>query len=226
MKYGMHNALTAYPLYGWQKYFGWLINPFSRCQEQWRTKLLEQPSVVDVQVALYVIKDNSGKEYPVWKGSHGLAWYDVSPYHIVDKAMAMYQHNGTITNIRLGYDRHFGCKQNCEAFEELARTIDGNSFVYVYEAYIETANGIEWLWKRQPRTRKRITRSDKDAEQAKLSVFERYWSLSWAKSKVKQHWWMFPVLLPLPRLWSKMFRKEWQREFEDSGADVFMTDFV
>lgn len=208
----MHNATTAYPLYGWQKWFGWLINHFSRCQKPWRTELSEIPSFVDVQVALYVIKDNSGKEYPVWRGSHGLAWYDVSPYDFVDKAFTMYQHNGTITHIRLGYDRHLGCKQNREDFEMLARTMDGNSSVDVYEAYIETNNGIEWLWKREP--------SGGD------TVFERYWSLSWAKSKVQKYWWLFPLLLPLPRLWSKVFHKEWQQEAEESGADVFMTDFV
>lgn len=62
MKYGMHNALTAYPLYGWQKCFSWLINAFSRCQS-----ILMWNDAFDMQVAL-----KNGE----WYGSHGFAWYD------------------------------------------------------------------------------------------------------------------------------------------------------
>lgn len=205
MKYGMHNTMTAYPLYGWQKWFGWLINPFSRCQSRTMKNVTKDTQVLDVQVAL---KD--GK----WRGSHGFAWYDVTIYDIIDAAQGWNLSKGHVTYLRLGYDHHVGQKQDMAAFMELVEYLDTLAYVVVYEVYAEGDDGKVQYIRRSPAIGK------------SLNVFERYWSLTWAKGKVKQHWWLLPVLLPLPRLWSKMFRKEWQREFEDSGADVFMTDFI
>lgn len=206
MKYGMHNAPTAYLLYGWQKWFGWLINPFSRCQSRTMMNVTKDTQVLDVQIAL---KD--GK----WRGSHGLAWYDVTIYDIINAAQGWNLSKGHVTYLRLGYDHHVGVKQDTAAFMELVEYLDTLRYIVVYEIYVEGGNG-------QIRTIRYSPPLTGDAP----TVFERYWSLSWAKSKVKQHWWMLPVLLPLPRLWSKVFHKEWLQEAEESGADVFMTDYV
>lgn len=202
MKYGMHNALTAYPLYGWQKYFSWLINPFSKCQSRTMRLAPRETDFFDIQVAL---KD--GK----WRGSHGFAWYDATIDDVVETAKMLYAFVGTVTYIRLGYDHHFSIKQDLSKFAQLFLYLKAMPCINIYELYIEDKNG------------KVITIFHPAYD---ISIFERYWSLSWAKSQVKKHWWKFYLLLPLPHLWAKHYKKEWLEEFKNSGKEIFMTDFV
>lgn len=202
IQYGMHNAFTAYPLKGWQGLFGWLIHPFSQCQNK---KVGEKSDVtlLDIQVAL---------DKGVWRVSHGFAWYSAT----IGKILQYYINRHDTTHFRLGYDRHFGQKQDIEKFKNLINIIDTISSIDLYEAYVETPDGLDFLRKRLP---------GEDSGNP-LNSFERYWSMAWAKSQVKKHWYLFPVLLPIPRLWTWVYKKKWLREFERARCDIFITDFV
>lgn len=190
MKYGLHNALTCYPLKGWQKLFKWFIQPFSQCQ----SVISYNQAQYDVQVALY-----NGE----WYGSHGIAWYDIKLFDFLDKL------DGKEIYIRLGYDNHFFKKKENNKFIDLVSYINNNyPNVTVYEYYIENSKGLDIF------------------NYNNISIFERYWTLSWAKEQVKNKWWKFYLLIPLPKLWNKKYKEQWLQEFQESGKEIFMTDFV
>lgn len=192
MKYGLHNALTCYPLKGWQKCFKWFIQPFSCCQN----KVGFTESLYDIQVALY-----NGE----WYGSHGIAWYDIKLFDFLDKL----DKTNRVVYLRLGYDNHIFKKKDLEEFYKIMPKIFVHyPGVILYEYYVETNKGLE------------VTKLND------ISVFEKHWTLSWAKQKVKEHWYNFPLLLPLPRLWHHFYKKQWLEEFKNSSKEIFMTDFV
>lgn len=199
MKYGLHNALTAYYLKGWMKHFDWLVQPFSKCQ--YKSSLTKEGVVlVDLQVSLY-----KGK----WYGSHGLVWYNAPLNDILQYMNGWCIKNSKTIYLRLGYDNHWFTKLEEIKFLDLVERIKDfyHNHITLYEWYIERTGFVY--------------RTDFSKK-----VFERYWTLSWAKSQVKKHWWKFYLFLPIPWLWAKLYKKEWLEEFKNSGKEIFMTDFV
>lgn len=213
---GSHNTLTAYPLLGWQKYFSWLINPLCKCQDKKIGQSYYQSDccIFDIQVAL-----KNGE----WYGSHGIAWYDINIYQVLDEIRRLAIYNPqTMFYIYLGYDNHIFQKVDKEKFNELVDMVkkwaenismtNGTkpfSNVHVAKSYIE-----------KPWTILYITLVYKD-KIIKDLFFERYWSMTWAKTKRK-----LIYRIPLVRLWHKKFKDEWEKEFNDSGKEYFITDFV
>lgn len=196
--YGLHNALTGYSLKGWQKRFKWLLQPFSQCQYN---NAIHKPLVqlLDMQVAL---KDGC------WYGSHGLAWYDVKFLDLLENLCITSKHLEKVFYLRLGYDHHFGNKKDLTEFKALVNYIRKTykDHIILYEYFIESPWQLTTL--------------------CHPSVFERYWSIGWAKEMTKRHWYNAYLFLPLPRLWAKFYKKQWFREFHESGKEIFMTDFV
>lgn len=199
MKYGLHNALTAYYIKGWKSWFSWLIHPFCKCQN---THSLTNQDVwlADFQVALD--KENN------WRSSHGAVWYNARLITVLQFMRAWCIANDRKLYLRLGYDNHWGCTVDHEAFEQLINFIKNNfgKYIILYESYIEKP------WK--------VT------TYKEMSVFERYWSIGWAKEMTKKHWWNFYLFLPIPWLWAKLYKKQWLKEFKESGKEIFMTDFA
>lgn len=196
--YALHNALTSYPLKGWKKYFSWLLQPF--CQCQYKNAIYKADvCLLDVQVAL---KDGC------WYGSHGLVWYDVKLLDLLDHISLLNKNFNDKTYLRLGYDHHFGNKKDLTEFQALVKYIQRtyHGTIILYEYFIEKPWSLTTL--------------------ISLPIFERYWSLTWAKAQIKEHWWKFYLLLPFPRLWTKLYKKQWLQEFQTSGKEIFMTDFV
>ena len=57
---------------------------------------------------------------------------------------------------------------------------------------------------------------------------QRYWSLSFAKEKAKQTRgiWKYLYYLPIPLLWAKKYRNEWEAKAILDNKKIFMTDFI
>lgn len=196
--YGLHNALTGYPLKGWKKHFSWFFQLFCQCQHN-NAIYKDNIRILDMQVAL---KDGC------WYGSHGLVWYNVKLLDLLENLYTISKYFGESTYLRLGYDHHFGNKKDLIEFKALVSYIQrtyGNHII-LYEYFIEKPWQLTTL--------------------KCLPFFERYWSIGWAKEMTKKHWYNFYLFLPLPRLWTKRYRKQWLEEFHKSGKEIFMTDFV
>lgn len=207
MKYGTHNSLTYAKLVWWQRPFGWLINPFCRCQDKDITAQVKSDVVAfDIQVALY--KDE-------WKVSHGIAWYDVDVIDMLKYLNKLADFNYTPYCIRIGLDHHFFRtkkkrnkeREEFERFIDFLHTLRYLFFVEVYVEYSEYKVLEEF--------------SPTDIEQ-------RYWSLSFAKEKAKQTRgiWKYLYYLPIPRLWAKKYRNEWEAKAILDNKKIFMTDFI
>ena len=214
---GTHNSLTGYPLKGWQKCFKWLIQPWSQCQDKAVINqfLFEDVRLFDIQVS--IPKDRYNIENIKYVASHGIAWYDTDCY--CDEGLCGLDYRAEIYNkkiyIILGLDNHFhltnsnitpqmrtAFKQYVKGFQQrfpnltLIRAFIEKPWEIVYEDHSITDNMIE-----------------------------RYWSLQWAKS-MKKHWWQFYYYLPCPRLWKWIYGKQWDKEAEESGKEIYITDFV
>ena len=116
-------------------------------------------------------------------------------------------------NISIYYisDLHTGAK-NCyqeqfEKFIDFLHTLRHLFFVEVYVEYPEYKILEEF--------------SQTDMEQ-------RYWSLSFAKEKAKltRGIWKYLYYLPIPRLWAKKYRNEWEAKAILDNKKIFMTDFI
>ena len=207
MKYGTHNSLTYAKLVWWQRPFGWLINPFCRCQDKDITAQVKSDVVAfDIQIALY--KDT-------WKASHGIAWYDVDVIPMLEYLDRLAYSLNTRFAIRIGLDRHFFRtkkkrnkeREEFEKFIDFLHTLRHLFFVEVYVEYPEYKVLEEF--------------SQTDMEQ-------RYWSLSFAREKAKQTRgiWKYLYYLPIPRLWAKKYRNEWEATAIQNNRKIFMTDFI
>ena len=208
MKYGTHNSLTYAKLVWWQRPFAWLINPFCRCQDKDITAQVKSGVVAfDIQIALY--KD-------VWKASHGIAWYDVDVIPMLKYLNKLACCLNTRFSIRIGLDRHlFRTKK--KRGEERIRFDEVIDFVMVtlknlrplgvYVEYSE-CKALEEFQQRY--------------------MEQRYWSLSFAKEKAKQTRgiWKYLYYLPIPLLWAKKYRNEWEAKAILDNKKIFMTDFI
>lgn len=155
MKLGTHNSLTSYPLLGWQKYFGWLINAVTRCQ----TKSIEEQ--LDANVRWFNLQVN--KKDGRWIGSHGIAWYDVDLFEILDK---LNKYDDKIY-VQLYLDKHFGVHTPMDDFTEL-----------IWRCKTKYPNIVfQRIWNEQDG--KLIAELPIDGE-------EKYWTTTWAK-----HWWQY-----------------------------------
>ena len=206
MKYGTHNSLTYAKLVWWQRPFGWLINPFCRCQDKDITAQVKSGVVAfDIQIALY--KD-------VWKASHGIAWYDVDVIPMLKYLNKLACCLNTRFSIRIGLDRHlFRTKKKRGEerirFDEVIDLVTLKNLrpLGVYVEYPEYKILEEFY--------------QTDMEQ-------RYWSLSFAREKAKQTRgiWKYIYYLPIPILWAKKYRNEWEAKAILDNKKIFMTDFI
>lgn len=201
---GSHNSLTGHPLAGWQKYFGFLIKPFSKCQkEHIMTQYhFDNVRLFDIQVSGSCLS-----------GSHGVARYDVEANYVLDELNARAERDNEKVYIMLGLDNYWFQSDSCKDpwyFKYLVHKVRYGSYPHLklVRAYIERP------WK--------ILYEDKELAN---DMFEKYWSLSWAKSMMK-HWWQFYYYLPIPRLWKHVYGKQWDKEAEESGKKFYVTDFV
>lgn len=204
MLIGTHNSLTGSKIYGWQRYFSWLISPFSKCQDY---SLLQQYNkgirIYDIQVA---------KHKNTWRASHGFVWYQ-STIDALYEVLDMAEDDDNLIGIRIGLDNHWRfSKFSKEAekleFLDLVDKLSKHPNLRILEVYIEKPWDIIY----------RTPGYDKE-------VFEKYWSLSWAKTKMK-HWWQFYYYLPIPVLWASIYFNEWYREAIKADRNIFITDFI
>lgn len=205
---GAHNSLTGYPLKGWQKCFKWLIQPWCQCQNKpIKEQYYNYINLFDIQVAIVQSKNY---EYN-YIGSHGIAWYDTDAY------LELLQLNTYAKNfeeeiyIILGLDKHFNytTKEMRITFKNLVKDFN-KCFpnLTLIRAFIEDPWEIVY-----------------ENHSITDNMIEKYWSLQWAKS-MKKHWWQFYYYLPCPRLWKWIYGKQWDKEAEESGKDIYITDFV
>lgn len=201
---GSHNSLTGHPLSGWQSFAGFLINPFCKCQDQ---QLIAQ---YNCGVKLFDLQIEESHLY----GSHGVAWYDVEAYDILGELNEMAKRNNEKVYIILGLDNHWFrfrfCKDHPWRFYNLVYNVQHGSYpnLELVRAYIEKPWQVIY-------ENKELTND----------MFERYWSTSWAKS-MKKHWWQFYYYLSIPKLWKRIYGRQWDKEAEESGKKFYITDFV
>ena len=208
MKYGTHNSLTYAKLVWWQRPFSWLINPFCRCQDKDITaQVLSDVVAFDIQVALY--KDE-------WKVSHGIAWYDVDVIDMLKYLNKLADFNYTPYCIRIGLDRHF-FRTKKKRGEERIRFDEVIDFVMV------TLKNLRPLGVYVEYPQYKILE-----EFYQTDMEQRYWSLSFAREKAKQTRgiWKYLYYLPIPLLWAKKYRNEWEAKAILDNKKIFMTDFI
>lgn len=200
---GAHNSLTSYPLNRWQRLFTWFIQPWCQCQSKTITGQFNNGiRLFDIQVAM---------EGTYYIGSHGISWYNVDAY------LELVQLNDYAKDLKekiyiiLGLDKHFNYttdKMRLD-FRELVKEFNRH-----FPNLILVRAFIEDPWE--------IIYEDHNITD---NMIERYWSLNWAKSKMK-HWWQFYYYLPCPRLWKWIYGKQWDKEAVESGKKFYITDFV
>ncbi len=204
---GTHNSLTSYPLKGWQRLFTWFIQPWCQCQSKTITgQFNDDVSLFDIQIAH--IKDT---EQMFYVGSHGIAWYDVYAYFELIELDNYAETTKEKIYIILGLDKHFNYTTDKmrSDFRDLVK-----EFNKYFPNLILIRAFIEYPWE--------IIYEDHSITD---NMIERYWSLQWAKSKMK-HWWQFYYYLPCPRLWKWIYGKQWDKEAQKSGKQFYITDFV
>lgn len=202
---GSHNSFTGYPLFGRQQYLKWFINPFSRCQKHKSLIEMAQAGVqlFDIQVSCY--KGNA------LKISHGIAWYH---HEALFDILRILDSRGKPVYLMIGFEDHWFRKPKDEYFKfrrlRAFKHIVDKDFtnIKVVRTYIEKPWNIIY-----------------EDEEITSDMFEKYWALSWAKSMMK-HWWQFYYYLPVPRLWKRIYGKQWDKEAEESGKKFYVTDFV
>ena len=214
---GTHNSLTGYPLKGWQKYFKWLIQPWSQCQDEEVINqfLLDDVKLFDIQVSVDTDRTNINNTNYI--GSHGIAYYNVKAnmrLWQLDNWAKVKDINEKVYII-LGLDNHF-------------HLFDSNITPQMRIAFRQYV--IEFQRKYPNLTLIRAFIEDPweivyENHGITDNMIERYWSLQWAKS-MKKHWWQFYYYLPCPRLWKWIYGKQWDKEAEESGKRFYVTDFV
>lgn len=206
---GAHNSLTGYPLKGWQRLFTWFIQPWCRCQNRYIMKQLDNGiNLFDIQIAH--IKDKDTKEM-FYTGSHGIAWYIIDSYFVLKELNEYSKTTKEKIYIILGLDKHFNYTTDKmrSDFREFVKEFNKH-----FPNLILVRAFIEDPWE--------IIYEDHSITD---NMIERYWSLNWAKA-MKKHWWQFYYYLPCPRLWKWIYGKQWDKEAEESGKEIYITDFV
>lgn len=193
---GSHNSATGHKLLGWQKYFSWIINPFTKCQSK---TLREQ---VKAGIRLFDIQVNykDGK----WLASHGIAWYDVEP---IKELYFLANEYGTTFDIILGYDYHYNHQYEYSLFAALLDDMNKRYYPQLKVVRVYHENPYECILN------------------TLTQATEKYWTTSWAKSKMDK-WWKFYYYLPIPILWKKLYGKIWDGVACTSSNQYYITDFV
>ena len=214
---GAHNSLTSCPLKGWQRYFKWLIQPWSQCQDKEVINqfLFEDVRLFDIQVSVDTDRTNINNTNYI--GSHGIAYYNVKAnmrLWQLDNWAKVKDINEKVYII-LGLDNHFHLfDSNITPQMRIAFRQYVIEFQRKYPNLTLIRAFIEDPWE--------IIYEDHSITD---NMIERYWSINWAKSKMK-HWWQFYYYLPCPRLWKWIYGKQWDKEAQESGKEIYITDFV
>lgn len=110
----------------------------------------------------------------------------------------------------MGYDNHYGVKRYDDLFADLANELKIKYYNYINIYQVWNEKGYTFLY-----------------NDTSVKIYERYWTISWAKEQVKKDWKKFYLLLPLPKLWQRVYRKQWEEEFKNNSySNIWMTDFV
>lgn len=212
--YGTHNSLTGSRLLGWQRRLSWFINPFTKCQSSpIIQQYLDGIRAFDIQI------DKKGDK---WVASHGIAWYE-STIETVHELLSKADKENKTIYLRIGWDFHWNMDnfkltkrtQRIQEFRKVVNDIKKHRCVHILEVYVENYPGKDYtVW-------------EKNTKKGLIGLVEKYWTTSWAKSKMK-HWWQFYYYLPLPRFWSKRYFDRWWVEYWTmpfSEIGIMMTDF-
>lgn len=194
---GSHNSCTGYKLVGWQKLFAPLLNLFSKCQK----KSLEQQFKEGVRLFDLQVNLKDGR----WIASHGTTWYDIEPFGVLNELSIRYNEK---VYVYLGLDKHFFHPYEIDKFYNMRNQIELSCpNLEIKRVYLEGPY--------------RIVYDDHDFSS---KLVAKYWSLTWAKEKAGGKWWKAYFYLPIPILWKKLYKEEWDKFKED--AEYYITDFV
>lgn len=179
---GTHNSATGGNLVRWQRAFGWLIHPTSRCQSRTIAEQLQDGvRLFNLQITHY-----KGE----WHFSHGTAIYEDE----VISTLAMMRNCATEENpiyFQLFLDDNLFTGQDCEEFrklvKELVKVYKSGNVIMLY-AWIE--GSAEYPYK-----------SD-----IKLSYEEHYWTLDWAKKNAKS----LLDYIPLPARHAEQYNTQYK----------------
>lgn len=179
---GTHNSATGGKLLWWQKFFAWIINPTSKCQD--RTipeQLADGVKVFNLQVAKV-----AGK----WRFTHGLAIYKENIFDI----LSLLKLGASVKEpiyFQLYNDKCFWSKRNLEEFKQLIEYIKTNyctTYFIMQDTWFEGTDI-------HPYTNK-----------CNLQMEEHYWSMGWAKHNAES--WIDK--LPLPKRHAKKYNKKYK----------------
>lgn len=192
---GTHNSATSGRLVWWQRPFGWLLHPTSRCQDKSiREQLCDDVRLFNLQVCRY-----KGE----WRISHGLCIYDVKLFDILDQLKKHSEAWNKRVIFQLYLDKNFFVELNEEAFVQLVGEVKRK---YCSPKFILQKAWIEGTEKYPHKT------------DYKLSIEEHYWSKDWAEKLAKQ-WW---EKLPLPQMHAEKYNKTYKA---DCKSEYLMLDF-
>ena len=196
-KYGTHNSCTYAPLLGFQKLLYPFAVIFSRCQSK---TLYAQ---FNKGVRLFDIQISKKHNKSQWYISHGGLWYDKTFEQVLQELEVLAKNDDKVY-IRLGLDYHWGNKTTRkEFFNYIKNVIKPYINIIIDEIYIEKPWEIALV--------------------GSLDKMEKYWSVAWARKKCDK-WWKFYFYIPIPILWSRIYKKQWIKESEEH--DYLMTDFI
>lgn len=173
MIFGTHNSLTGYPLLGWRRIFGFMINPLARCQNK----------TIDEQLKLGVRWFNLqvNLKGDTWYASHGIAWYNANVMEILDKLDKFAKDKNEKIYVQLYMDRHLLHHTDHIVFRRFAMNVMSIFSNIIFERVYDEQNDILIL------------------EDKLKNGYEIYWTLTWARN-VGKKWYYY---LPFPKVWRK-----------------------
>ena len=193
---GTHNSGTGGNLVGWQKPFGFILNPLSQCQTlSIREQLEAGVKLFNLQITYY-----KGQ----WVFSHGLCIYKETLREALDM-LEKYATETTPIYYQLYFDKNFFLGQNVEQFEKLVTNL------LTYETYNTYNAKLILAW---------IEGSDSYLYKypVPLDINEKYWTSYWAK--LFGSWW---DRIPNPKKHAQKYNKQY---INDNISEYLMLDFI
>lgn len=197
LKYlGTHNSGTFSKLVWWQRPFGFLLHPTSRCQTlSIEEQLKSNVRLFNLQVVFY-----NGE----WVFSHGLCIYTGKLYDALNTMIKYATHESPVY-FQLSLDKNFLIGQNENEYRKLVESLkDELIFTNVHMTYAIIEGNKEVLF---------------NNTKYKCNHSEHYWTLSWSKTSAKN--WLDKI--PLPKRHAKQYNKEY---IENNKTEYLMLDFI